>query len=73
MKGRPNNIVKNIVRSKSPPIAPSRPQPNIPKPRDKNGSLSQTNLVMHSSQELKFKTTAREEPNNQKKYDNKIA
>jgi len=25
MKGRPNNIVKNIVRSKSPPIAPSRP------------------------------------------------
>lgn len=67
MKGRPNNISKTLVRSKSPTLQSSKAETVSAKIDHKNMVATQLDLHRYSSSDAKGKPVIREEPKSEKK------
>jgi hypothetical protein len=67
MKGRPNNISKTLVRSKSPPLPASKPESAANKIHEKNMVSTHIELHRFSSTDAKIRPHPKEEPRSEKK------
>ena len=68
MKGRPNNISKTLMRSKSPALQFSKAETVPAKIDHKNMVVTQLELHRYSSSDTKGKPVTREEPTSEKKH-----